>query len=150
MGEPRLRAPRSGGAAHRTRTRLPQAPRSTTAAPNAAWSRSGWRCTTRTGCRSPPCRSRCRASAATRRRSPDRSTRCGPKWVDPPLPSRTTVPTLIIHGRDDRVVSYEVSLQLLALVPDSRLVLLNRCGHWVMIEHADEFNRLMADFVRNA
>ncbi len=60
------------------------------------------------------------------------------------------MPTLIIHGRDDRVVSYEVSLQLLALVPDSRLVLLNRCGHWVMIEHADEFNRLMADFVRNA
>ncbi|GCD93005.1 alpha/beta fold hydrolase [Embleya hyalina] len=72
-----------------------------------------------------------------------------PKWVDPRLLPAITTPTLIIHGRDDRVVSYEVSLHLLANVPDSRLVLLNRCGHWAMIEHADEFNRLVTDFVRN-
>ncbi|MFE5531131.1 alpha/beta fold hydrolase [Embleya sp. NPDC056538] len=72
-----------------------------------------------------------------------------PKWVDPRLLPGITTPTLIIHGRDDRVVSYEVSLHLLANVPDSRLVLLNRCGHWAMIEHADEFNRLVTDFVRN-
>ncbi|MEU0936059.1 alpha/beta hydrolase [Embleya sp. NPDC005971] len=72
-----------------------------------------------------------------------------PTWVDPRLLPAITTPTLIIHGRDDRVVSYEVSLHLLANVPDSRLVLLNRCGHWAMIEHADEFNRLVTDFVRN-
>lgn len=56
-------------------------------------------------------------------------------------------PTLIIHGRDDRVVPYEHSLRLCALVPDSRLVLINRCGHWAQVEHADEFNRLLADFI---
>ncbi|MFF3463589.1 alpha/beta fold hydrolase [Streptomyces sp. NPDC001984] len=28
-------------------------------------------------------------------------------------------------------------------------MLLNHCGHWVMIEHADEFNRLVVDFVAN-
>lgn len=60
-----------------------------------------------------------------------------------------TAPSLFIHGRDDRVVSYENSLVLVASVPDSRLVLLNRCGHWAMIEHAAEFNRLVADFVAN-
>lgn len=59
------------------------------------------------------------------------------------------VPTLLIHGRDDRVVTYENSLILVAHIPNSRLVLLNRCGHWVMIEHADEFNRLVVDFVKN-
>ncbi|GAA0943039.1 alpha/beta hydrolase [Actinocorallia libanotica] len=59
------------------------------------------------------------------------------------------VPTLLIHGRDDRVVSYEHSLLLLAHIPDSRLVLLNRCGHWAMIEHAAEFNRLVTDFLRH-
>ncbi|WP_181804978.1 alpha/beta fold hydrolase [Streptomyces shenzhenensis] len=56
-------------------------------------------------------------------------------------------PTLLIHGKDDRVLHYEISLWLLANIPDSRLVLLNRCGHWAMIEHAEEFNRLVVDFL---
>ncbi|RBQ19066.1 alpha/beta hydrolase [Spongiactinospora rosea] len=72
-----------------------------------------------------------------------------PKWVRTDLLPSIQVPTLLIHGRDDRVVSYETSLYLLANIPDSRLVLLNRCGHWAMIEHADEFNRLVTDFVAN-
>ncbi|TDB91612.1 alpha/beta fold hydrolase [Actinomadura sp. KC216] len=72
-----------------------------------------------------------------------------PIWVKPELLPDIKVPTLLIHGRDDRVVPFESSLYLLATIPDSRLVLLNRCGHWAMIEHADEFNRLVTDFVRN-
>jgi len=58
-----------------------------------------------------------------------------------------TAPALLIHGRDDRVVHYENSLMLVAHIPNSRLVLINRCGHWAMIEHAEEFNRLVIDFV---
>jgi len=58
-------------------------------------------------------------------------------------------PTLIIHGRDDRVVVYEHALKLVTLVKNSRLVLFNRCGHWAQLEHADEFNRLVADFIAN-
>ncbi|OXI32070.1 alpha/beta fold hydrolase [Burkholderia aenigmatica] len=73
-----------------------------------------------------------------------------PKWVRPELLPAIKTPTLLIHGRDDRVVSFETSLYLLANIPDSRLVLLNRCGHWAMIEHPDEFNRLVADFIANA
>lgn len=59
------------------------------------------------------------------------------------------IPTLLIHGRDDRVVHYEHSLRLLSLIPNSRLVLFNRCGHWAQLEHADEFNRLVDDFIAN-
>ncbi|MFI6520693.1 alpha/beta fold hydrolase [Spirillospora sp. NPDC050679] len=73
-----------------------------------------------------------------------------PVWVDLDRLREIAVPTLLIHGRDDRVVPFESSLQLLARIPDSRLVLLNRCGHWAMIEHADEFNRLVTGFVRGA
>lgn len=57
------------------------------------------------------------------------------------------VPTLLIHGKDDRVLHFEVSLWLLANIANARLLLLNRCGHWAMIEHADEFNRAVVDFL---
>ncbi len=71
-----------------------------------------------------------------------------PIKVDRSLIPGIEVPTLLIHGRDDRVLHYETSLWLTANIPNSRLVLLNRCGHWAMIEHADEFNRLVVDFLR--
>jgi 2-hydroxy-6-oxonona-2,4-dienedioate hydrolase len=58
-------------------------------------------------------------------------------------------PTLLFHGRDDRVVPFEHSLRLVSLIPNSRLVLINRCGHWLQIEHADEFNRLVIEFITN-
>lgn len=60
-----------------------------------------------------------------------------------------SAPSLLIHGRDDRVVHWEHTLHLVSHIPNSRLVLINRCGHWAMIEHADEFNRLVIDFVTN-
>lgn len=58
-------------------------------------------------------------------------------------------PALIIHGRDDRVVHFEAGLRLVSSIQNSRLVVLNRCGHWAQLEHADEFNRLVADFITN-
>lgn len=70
-----------------------------------------------------------------------------PVKVDRGLIPGIQTPTLLIHGRDDRVLHYETSLRLLADIPNSRLVLLNRCGHWAMIEHAAEFNRLVIDFL---
>ena len=60
-----------------------------------------------------------------------------------------TAPSLIVHGRDDRVVHFENSLKLVSLIPNSRLVLFNRCGHWAQLEHAAEFNRLVEQFVEN-
>ncbi|RFS84254.1 alpha/beta fold hydrolase [Actinomadura spongiicola] len=73
-----------------------------------------------------------------------------PVWADLESLPGIEVPTLLVHGRDDRVVPFENSLFLLSAIPDSRLVVLNRCGHWAMIEHAAEFNRLVIDFVANA
>jgi len=68
--------------------------------------------------------------------------------LDRELPLVPT-PTLVVHGRDDRVVHYENALRLVSMIPNSRLVLINRCGHWAQIEHADEFNRLVDQFVTN-
>lgn len=66
--------------------------------------------------------------------------------ITPQLMSSKT-PTLIIHGRDDRTVHMEHGLQLVTTIPDSRLLIINRCAHWAQLEHADEFNRVVTDFV---
>jgi len=58
-------------------------------------------------------------------------------------------PALVIHGLQDRVVPVENSLRLVAGMPNSRLVILQKCGHWAQFEHADVFNRLVLDFLSN-
>ena len=58
-------------------------------------------------------------------------------------------PALILHGRNDRVVPLENGLRLVSSIPNSRLVVLNQCGHWAQYEHADVFNRLVLDFLAN-
>lgn len=55
--------------------------------------------------------------------------------------------TLVLHGRDDRVIPMSNSLRLLELIENAQLHVFGRCGHWVQIEHAEEFNRLVADFL---
>lgn len=56
-------------------------------------------------------------------------------------------PTLIVHGRDDRVIPASNATDLLALIDDSQAHLFGRCGHWTQIEHAEAFNRLVVDFL---
>ena len=54
--------------------------------------------------------------------------------------------TLIVHGRDDKVIPLDNSLRLLRLIDRSQLHAYGRCGHWVQIERADAFSRLLDDF----
>lgn len=61
-----------------------------------------------------------------------------------------TATTLIIHGREDRVIPLASSLELLHRIPDAQLHVFGRCGHWTQIEHADAFNALVADFLLSA
>jgi 2-hydroxy-6-oxonona-2,4-dienedioate hydrolase len=56
-------------------------------------------------------------------------------------------PTLLMHGRNDRVVSFEGSLSLLTDLPNSELHAFNQCGHWVQYEHAESFNELVLNFM---
>lgn len=58
-----------------------------------------------------------------------------------------TSPTLIVHGREDRVIPLATSLRLLELIDDAQLHVFGRCGHWTQIEHADAFASLVRDFL---
>ncbi len=55
--------------------------------------------------------------------------------------------TLIVHGREDRVIPLSNSLRLCALIPRAQLHVYGHCGHWTQIEHAGRFARLVRDFL---
>jgi len=56
--------------------------------------------------------------------------------------------TLIIHGREDRVIPLENSFKLLSLIDKAQLHIFGHCGHWTQIEHTEEFAGLLADFFK--
>ena len=58
-----------------------------------------------------------------------------------------THPTLLVHGRDDKVIPLSTSLTMMQWIDNSRLHVFGRCGHWTQIEHADTFSTLVANFL---
>lgn len=74
------------------------------------------------------------------------------RWVDALASSDADIrglsnETLIIHGREDRVVPLSSSLRLAELIDRAQLHVFGRCGHWTQIEQTDRFNRLVVEFL---
>ena len=61
--------------------------------------------------------------------------------------SELTCPVLGLWGADDLFTPVSGAMKLATRVPNCRVTVFNRCGHWVMVEHADTFNRLCIDFL---
>lgn len=57
-------------------------------------------------------------------------------------------PTLVLHGREDRVVPTALGHRLAAAIPDADLHVFGRCGHWVQAERADDFIALTRRHLR--
>jgi 2-hydroxy-6-oxo-octa-2,4-dienoate hydrolase len=55
--------------------------------------------------------------------------------------------TLIIHGREDKVIPLDNAYRLLGLIERSELHVFGRCGHWSQIEWAADFNALLVRFL---
>ena len=56
--------------------------------------------------------------------------------------------TLLVHGREDKVVPVENSYRLINLLENADLHIFGKCGHWVQIEKSLEFSTLVNDFVK--
>jgi 2-hydroxy-6-oxonona-2,4-dienedioate hydrolase len=56
-------------------------------------------------------------------------------------------PTLLIWGQDDRITPPDVAHQFKRRMPRAELHFIERCGHAPMVEHPEEFNRLMLSFL---
>lgn len=61
------------------------------------------------------------------------------------LPNMYT-PTCLIWGKNDSVTPPRVADEFHELLPDSDLYWIDKCGHAPMMEHPDEFNRLLNEW----
>ena len=57
--------------------------------------------------------------------------------------------TLLLWGREDRVMPMDMGLILMRQIPRCRFMVMPQCGHWVQWEHAEEFNRIVCTFLEN-
>lgn len=63
---------------------------------------------------------------------------------------QVSVPTLVIHGDEDRRSPLSVSGALHAGIPNSRLAVIAGAGHLTNLEAPDEFNRVLREFLHQA
>ncbi len=59
-------------------------------------------------------------------------------------------PTLILHGREDKVVPMRCAELLCAAIPRAELHIFGECGHWVQIEQQARFVNIVRGFVESA
>ncbi len=57
-------------------------------------------------------------------------------------------PTFALWGVDDKYCPVSGAMTIVKECPGARALMISRCGHWVMVEHADLFNRLCLDFLK--
>jgi len=61
-----------------------------------------------------------------------------------------SVPTLLIHGAQDRSIPLKYSKHACRLIPDARLRVIEASGHCPHLEKADEFNEAVVAFLESA
>ncbi len=59
-----------------------------------------------------------------------------------------SIPTCVIWGKNDAVTPPEVAVDFAKLMPDADLYWINKCGHVPMMEHPEEFNRLLDNWLK--
>jgi 4,5:9,10-diseco-3-hydroxy-5,9,17-trioxoandrosta-1(10),2-diene-4-oate hydrolase len=58
-----------------------------------------------------------------------------------------SMPVLCLWGVDDKFCPVSGAMKVASSVRSSRTILLSRCGHWVMVEHARLFNETAVRFL---
>lgn len=60
---------------------------------------------------------------------------------------KITAPTLLIWGNNDTVTPPFVGEEFHKLIPHSKLIFIDKCGHAPMMEQPEEFNKHLAEFL---
>jgi 4,5:9,10-diseco-3-hydroxy-5,9,17-trioxoandrosta-1(10),2-diene-4-oate hydrolase len=62
---------------------------------------------------------------------------------------KLTCPILGFWGVDDEFNPVSGAMKIVSACPNARMTLIAKCGHWVMVEYADRFNRDVIDFLKH-
>ncbi|HEY9001222.1 MAG TPA: alpha/beta hydrolase [Mucilaginibacter sp.] len=60
---------------------------------------------------------------------------------------KINIPVALIWGKNDKITPPEVATEFNQLLPNSELYWIDHCGHAPMMEHPEEFNRLLKTFL---
>jgi len=63
---------------------------------------------------------------------------------------KVACPALIVWGADDRFGALDIGLLMLRKFQNARMHIFSRCGHWAQVEHAQEFDQLVLNFLAGA
>ena len=63
--------------------------------------------------------------------------------------AKLTLPVLLIHGMNDKVVPLSRSLELLNVMPTADAHFYSQAGHWPHIGKAEEFNDLVSSYIKH-
>ena len=58
-------------------------------------------------------------------------------------------PVLLVWGKQDKITPSWVGEKFHSILPNSRLEIIDKCGHAPMMERPEDFNGLLADFLNN-
>ncbi len=59
---------------------------------------------------------------------------------------KITVPTIIMHGKKDKICSFDLAEQMHAGIKNSKLVAFEKSGHSLFLEERQKFNDLLIEF----
>ncbi|MEO9308000.1 Alpha/beta hydrolase [Nitrosotalea sinensis] len=58
-----------------------------------------------------------------------------------------TIPTLVIWGRDDKLIPFEYSQQFVSTIPNCEFVAMDGCGHSPYVEDPEELAKIITKFL---
>jgi len=62
---------------------------------------------------------------------------------------KITIPTLILHGKKDKICSFDLAEQMKAGISDSHLIAFENSGHSLFLEETRKFNEALIKFAKN-
>jgi len=62
--------------------------------------------------------------------------------------TKINIPTLILHGKKDKICSYQLAEQLKAGIKDSQLIAFENSGHSLFLEESKKFNSELIKFAK--
>lgn len=73
----------------------------------------------------------------------------GGLWIDDDQIASVKHRTLVVNGKDDKVIPPQHAYRFLELLENSTGVILPHCGHWAMIEHPQTFANIVQAFLNH-